>query len=89
MVQRLYQQMYFSLVERYSVCTAASYLCKNSVQSQILNYCSLSVSRILLLAFEIVWNLFLIQFNLIIFIIISQINVYTGFVPKKIRNTIK
>jgi hypothetical protein len=27
MVQRLYQQMYFSMAERYSVCTAASYLC--------------------------------------------------------------
>jgi hypothetical protein len=26
-VQRLYQRMYFSLAERYNVCTAASYLC--------------------------------------------------------------
>jgi hypothetical protein len=26
-VQRVYQRMYFSLAERYNVCTAASYLC--------------------------------------------------------------
>jgi hypothetical protein len=26
-VQRLYQRMYFSLAERYNVCTAAAYLC--------------------------------------------------------------